>query len=144
VTSEIRTKLQEFGTSKFVEKPLDIKMLPNMALEELNSHAQGQLHGVSTASFLQLIEMEEKSCTLTVRENGKVGYLYFLKGGLINAETAELRGESAAYEIIGWEESTLEVKGVCLKKEKEIDKPLMLILMETNRLKDEAESERTT
>ncbi len=51
--------------------------------------------------------------------------------------TEDLRGEEAAYRIIGWENSAIEIEDVCRNKKKEINKPLMLILMEANRLKDE-------
>jgi response regulator RpfG family c-di-GMP phosphodiesterase len=137
VTKEIEAEIKGLGFSQYLEKPLDIDVLTKKIFEELNGGAGGQIHGISTAAFLQLVEMEEKTCTLTVKSNHRVGYLYFLKGGLIGAETKELRGEEAAYNIIGWGNSAIDIENVCRNKKKEINKPLMLILMEANRMKDE-------
>ena len=63
--------------------------------------------------------------------------LYFRNGELINAETGSLRGEEAARKIINWENSIIEVDDICRKNKREIDKPLMHILMESARIKDE-------
>ncbi len=137
VTKEIKTKIKSLGFSQYLEKPPDIDALTEMIFEELNAGTGGQIHGISIAAFLQLVEMEEKTCTLIVKSNQRIGYLYFLKGGLIGAETKDLRGEKAAFDIIGWENSAIEIENICRNKEKEINKPLMLVLMEANRLKDE-------
>lgn len=137
VTKEIETKIKALGAPQYLEKPIDINILTEMIFQELNGGAGGRIRGISIAAFLQLVEMEEKTCTLTVKWNHRVGYLYFLKGGLIGAVTENLRAEEAAYRIIGWENSAIEIEDVCRNKKKEINKPLMLILMEANRLKDE-------
>lgn len=137
ITEELEREIIALGASRYMEKPLDIDALAEMVFEELSSGARGRIQGISTAAFLQLMEIEEKTCTLTVRSDHRVGYLYFLKGGLIAAETGNLRGEDAAYDIINWENSAIEIENVCRYKKKEISKPLMLILMESKRLEDE-------
>ena len=139
-TEEFENKIKLLGNSQYFEKPLDINVLVETALRELDSGPAGQIHGISTASFLQLIDMEERICTLTVRSDGKLGYLYFTKGDLIAAETEKLKGLEAAYNIIGWDRSVIEIENACRKKEKEIHMPLMHILMESARIKDEATS----
>jgi len=141
VTKEIEIEIKALGATQHLEKPLDIHALTEMIFDELNGGAGGQIHGISTAAFLQLVEIEEKTCTLTVKSHDRIGYLYFLKGGLISAATEELRGEEAAYEIIGWENSEIEIENVCRNKKKEMHKPLMMILMEANRMKDEEGSD---
>jgi DNA-binding NtrC family response regulator len=137
VTKEFESKIKALGASQYLEKPIDVDIFTETIFQELNAGAGGKIHGISIAAFLQLVEMEEKTCTLTVKWNHRVGYLYFLKGGLIGAVSEDLRGEEAAYRIIGWENSAIEIEDVCRNKKKEINKPLMLILMEANRLKDE-------
>ncbi|SPD72715.1 conserved hypothetical protein [uncultured Desulfobacterium sp.] len=130
-----------YGPARYMEKPLDTKVLTEMVYDELN-RGGGQIHGISTSAFLQLVEVEEKTCTLTVKSNHRTGQMYFLKGGLIDAETDDLQGEKAAYQIISWENSLIEIEDTCRKEKKEINKPLMMILMEANKLKDEAGSNR--
>jgi hypothetical protein len=97
----------------------------------------GKLLGISLPSFLQMIESEQKSCTLRVTYQGKTGYLYIKNGKLIAAEADSLSKEKAAYEIIVWDEPVIEIKDTFPAKEKEISQPLMAILMEAYRLRDE-------
>ena len=139
-TEELETRIRSLDNVQYFEKPLDINILVETALRELHSSPAAQIHGINTSSFLQLIDMEERICTLTVRSNGKLGYLYFIKGDLIAAETGQQDGLEAAYNIIGWEKSVIEMEDVCRKKEKEIHMPLMHILMESARIKDEVTS----
>jgi hypothetical protein len=97
----------------------------------------GKLLGISVHSFLQMVESEKKTCKLRVTYQGKTGYLYTRNGELIAAEADNLRKEEAAYEIIGWDEPFIEIKDTVPAKEKEIFQPLMAVLMESLRLRDE-------
>jgi len=97
----------------------------------------GKLLGISVHSFLQMVESEQKTCTLRVTYQGKTGYLYIMNGELIAAEADNLSKEEAAYEIIGWDEPDIEIKDTIPAKEKEIFQPLMAVLMEGFRLRDE-------
>ena len=142
ITNMVETRIKGLlGSCKYLEKPLDINAITEMIYEEFN-RGGGQIQGISTSAFMQLVEVEEKTCTLTVKSKNRVGYMYFLKGGLIDAETDGLQGEKAAYNIISWEKSLIEIEDICRKEKKEINKPLMMILMEANKLKDEAGSEK--
>jgi DNA-binding NtrC family response regulator len=139
-TQEIEAKIKTLGDFLYFEKPLDINVLIEVLFKILYSSPAGQVHGISTSSFLQLIDMEERICTLTVRSDEKSGRLYFMKGELIAAETGSKRGEEAALEIISWDNSLIEIENVCKKNKREINKSLMHILMESARIKDEAKS----
>lgn len=142
--SEVEAEINALGKYKYFEKPLDMNVFKEIVLKELDPAPTSQIHGISTASFLQLIDIEEKICTLTIRSKEKLGYLYFNKGDLIAAETGELKGEEAAYNIISWDKSVIEIENVCKKKQKEMDKPLMQILMESSRIMDEMQQERAS
>jgi hypothetical protein len=87
--------------------------------------------------------MEAKTCYLRVRQNRMVGYLYFKKGELIAARTGIWKNEEAAYEIIGWENANIEIFTSEQGQEKKIDSPLMNILIETLKRKDEKTSQKT-
>jgi Domain of unknown function (DUF4388)/Protein of unknown function (DUF1566) len=97
----------------------------------------GQIHGISLDSFLQMAQMEKTTCTLTIRAGNQIGYLYILKGTLIFAETGNITKTDAFYEIIGWDNVIIEIENTCPKKENEINQPLMSLLMDGLRLKDE-------
>ena len=94
------------------------------------------LSGFALVNFLQLINLEQKTCTLTVKSKEKVGYLYLKEGELINAETEGMEGEKAAIRIISWKDTETEVEDVC-RTERRVNTPLMLILLNSTRIKDE-------
>lgn len=100
----------------------------------------GQIQGISIDSFLQMVQMEKTTCTLKVFSEEDVGFIYILKGVLIAAEVGALSGPDAAYEIISWSNSIIEIENVCERSEDEIKQPLMTILMEGLRLRDERQS----
>jgi DNA-binding NtrC family response regulator len=136
-SKELEARIKALGDFQYYEKPMDVNVLSEIILKALYSAPAGQIHGVSTASFLQLIDIEEKVCTLKIRSGKRFGRLYFDKGELIAAETGQLRGEQAAFDIISWENSVIEIENVCRKNKREINKSLMHILMEGARIKDE-------
>ncbi|MFO8047855.1 MAG: response regulator [Desulfosudaceae bacterium] len=137
---EIQQRIDAMGSLKYFEKPMNIEALLAAIREVFESSARGAVNGISLASFLQLVNMESKSCTLRVKSGGQVGELYCLKGELIAAEVAGLTAEEAAIEMISWESAVIEILKLDNQKQKEIKQPLMNILMEGSRRKDEAEA----
>ncbi|NLD38984.1 MAG: response regulator [Desulfatiglans sp.] len=136
-SEKIENTIKSIGSYLFYEKPMDLNVFKDAVIRELRSGNTSQIHGINISSFLQLIDIEGKICTLTVRSHGNVGYLYFRNGELIAAETGNLRGEKAAMNIINWNNSVIEIADMCKKNKREIDKPLMKLLMESARIKDE-------
>ena len=137
-TPEIEERLQKMGTFHYLEKPLDLNVLADKITDSLAAGAsQDRIHGISLAAFLQLVEMENKTCTLTVKSHNAEGRLYFVKGELLQAETGNLQGEDAALDIVAWDNVVIEIQYVCAVQKKSIALPLAEILMEGFRLKDE-------
>jgi CheY-like chemotaxis protein len=142
-TPEIEERLQGMGTFHYLEKPLDLNILADRIFDALETGASlDRIHGISLAAFLQLLEMENKTCTLTVKSRGKEGCLYFVKGELMQAETGKVKGEAAALDIVAWDNVAMEIQYTCAIKKKGIELPLAEILMEGFRIKDEQESVR--
>jgi len=137
--SEVKKRLDTFGSIKYFEKPLNIDIITECILDELNSGAEGTLKGISLSSFLQLIEMEKKTCTLRIKTKNQSGMLYFLKGELISASSDNLENEAAIYEMLCWDKIVIEIENLCKETRKEIKQPLMNLLMEGLSLKDERE-----
>lgn len=140
-TSEVERKINSFDRFIFFEKPLDVNVLVEYVYGELASRPPSQIHGISIDAFLQLVDMEMKTCTLTVRSKGKLGYLYFLNGTLITASTGLLTAEDASLEILSWDNIIIEVDNACIIKSREIDKSLMEILLESAQKKDDMKME---
>ena len=136
-TPEIEKKINKFETCSYYEKPIDIPSLTEKIVNDLESVVGGKIHGIALSSFLQMSEMEKTTCKLTVTADEKVGLIYLQKGALISAQVGSLKGNTAAFEILSWDDAAIEIEKIDLKKKKEISMPLMNILMEGLRIKDE-------
>jgi CheY-like chemotaxis protein len=134
-------KAKSAGAWKYITKPFRVEDLAREIQRTFKREADGgTLHGVSSGMFLQLIEMEQKTCTIRIADlgNQKQGVLYFRDGDLLDARINGLRGEKAAHEIFSWDEVTLSIQNGCPLTEKRVQGELQAILLEAMRLKDEA------
>ncbi len=99
----------------------------------------GQIAGVTLTSFLQMIEMEQKTCTIKVFTKKNMGEIFFLNGTLIDSNTVSLKHLDALYDILSWNNIVIEVGKNVSKKQNVINLPLMHILIESARHSDEIE-----
>ncbi len=139
---EIIKKLKKIFNRYLFKKPIDEKNLQKKIKDLLTSTVGGEIHGISLTAFLQMSEMDKTTCTLKIKTPSKQGYLYIISGNLIAAKTKKLSGEKAAYEIISWDNTTIEIEKAVKKKKKEIQIPLMTILMEALKIKDEKKADK--
>lgn len=141
-TPDIEEKIKAQETCHYYEKPVDVDQLMDKINEELQTGVGGQIRGIGLSSFLQMSEMEKTSCKLKIKTDEETGYLYLNKGQLVDAETGAKSGLAAAHEIISWENTVIEIDKTEGKRKKVINMPLMNILMEGLRIKDEREAEK--
>ncbi|MFP5285399.1 MAG: response regulator [Thermoanaerobaculia bacterium] len=120
-------------------KPFDVATLKRKISEMLAQRVKGRVENITLASFLQLLEMERKTCTLSVTSLGRKGNLYFRAGRLTGAETEDLSGQPAALEIVTWEHADIEISDAAPPGEPAVDMGLRYLLLEAMRLKDEQE-----
>jgi DNA-binding response OmpR family regulator len=105
---------------RYIEKPFDFNELGGAIIGELNRMDEGGfLAGVSVSDFLQLIEIEQKTCRLEVRcrDEGK-GHFHFDRGVLHDAHFEDLRGEDAATRMIGWDHVDVRLRSPSRKNVK--------------------------
>lgn len=141
-TPDIKTKVVDLGALHFIAKPFSFEDLEDIDFPKMldsKRSDKGFVNGISLQSFLQLISMESKSCTLYIKANGNSGEMYLEKGELLNAVTGDLEGGDAAMEIISWDDEglSIEIDNECYNKERKIDFPIMHLLMEAARMADE-------
>lgn len=98
----------------------------------------GQISGVTLSSFLQMIEMEQKSCTIKIFTRKDTGRIFFANGRLIDAATQHLNHLDALYEILSWKNIVIELEKNEARKHDCINLPLMHVLMESARCEDSA------
>jgi hypothetical protein len=84
-----------------------------------------------------MIELEDKSCTIKVMGNGKAGYLYCRSGALIDAQIGELKGKEAAFALLEMDNSLIYIDYNLPEKTRTIVDPLMSLLLESGRKRDE-------
>ncbi len=142
-TPEIAAKLGSIPSIKYLKKPLKTDVIMKAIFEKLKI-SYGQVNGVGLSSFLQILQMEGKTCTLSVvsSSENRTGTLYFLDGELIAAETDGKTDEAAAYEIISWEDAKITIVYNVSKQERKITQSLMNILMEAAKVKDEEDAKK--
>jgi CheY-like chemotaxis protein len=122
-----------------LEKPFDLAILKKRASDLLRESVKGRVENISLSSFLQLLEIEHKTCTLNVSSGEHAGRLYFRGGKLVGAETEGLADQAAALEIVTWEHADIEIADGCPVDGQELESGLRFLLMEGMRLKDERE-----
>jgi CheY-like chemotaxis protein/putative methionine-R-sulfoxide reductase with GAF domain len=143
-TPQIQKTLMEMGALRIMDKTADFDQLTQVVLKSLEGgDNRGSLNGFSVSSFLQILQMEEKTCTLEVHgPEKKRGYLYVVQGELYDAQCADMQGEEAAYAIVAWEKAHFFLRDLPRnRREKKIQQSMMSVVMEGLRRKDEADME---
>ncbi len=128
------------GASHCLIKPVDERQLLHHAEELLEVEARGTVKGIPIHSFLQMLESENKTCTLEVRRKNDTGFLYIKNGTLVDAETKNFKGEKAAQLILSWKETLVKLRHFNGQRKLQIKKPLISIIMEAFQLKSAQEA----
>ena len=139
-TPDLEKRSQDGGAVGWIEKPFMVDDLAKKIITTLRKESEGgTLHGVSSGMFLQLIEVEQKSCTIRLldKTSGQNGVLFFKDGALLDARTNNLQGKNAALDIFSWDNVTLSIQNDCPIQEKKIQGELQAILLDAMRIKDE-------
>ncbi len=137
-----RTKIKQMSSVIHFDQALDISMLTKRIFTELQIDYGGQVRGISLSSFLQMVELEGRSCTLQITAKGKVGTVHCLKGKPVAAKMGLLEGKSAALHVLTWENVLIDIDYAPCEFSKEFDTPLMNMLLESGRIVDEKQSQR--
>lgn len=128
------------GVSKCLAQRVNSEALRRHVTEQLALASSGQVRGIPIHSLLQMLESEEKTCSLLVESQGKKGLIFIRKGVVVAAEADNQENEDAIYAIITWEEPAVEIRYYNGRRPQTIKKPLISLIMESFRLKDERES----
>lgn len=139
-TPEMEHLAKEGGAVGYIAKPFLIENLARQIMTTLRKESEGgTLHNVSSGMFLQLVEMEQKTCTIRLEDKftRKKGILFFHEGELLDARVNDGQGEDAAYEVFSWDQVNLSIQNGCALKEKRIHSEMQHLIFEAARRKDE-------
>ncbi len=142
-TPDIEKQVRTIGAIGYIEKPIDLQVLADAIQDVLFKRSGGFLREINLASFLQLLGIERKTCTLNVRQGDSVGVLAFHEGELLVARTERSEGEEAAYEIIGWPNPEIEIGNVVKRQPRNIHTQLDQLLLDAHQALDERARDET-
>ncbi|BCS96361.1 hypothetical protein DSLASN_19930 [Desulfoluna limicola] len=144
-TPKIEERLSGHQAIPIFEKPVDFDELAQAVLQGIDGKKTGGLSGISLVSFLQLIKTERKSCLIEVKTKDHTGHIIMKKGELINAVYNGEEGVGAMYGMLEEEDVQIELLKLPQHKiKREITMPLMGILFEAMKRKDDAASAETS
>ncbi|HET8715437.1 MAG TPA: response regulator [Holophagaceae bacterium] len=83
-------------------------------IRELRRRPEGAARGISLPAFLQLLQWEGRTATVTVHAGSSLGRVYLDRGRLIQAEAGDLAGVEAALAMCAWPSPSLEFIEACL------------------------------
>lgn len=130
-------RLDELGAIECFTKPLDITTVLQRVSVALTEGVGGHVRNIGLAAFLQLVEMERKTCVLTIESEGRSGLLHLDEGVLVDARTEAMRGDAAALEIATWPSPAITIRVARGVKRRTVQQPLAFILLEAMRKHDE-------
>lgn len=97
----------------WVHRPPDMDELLSQADRLLRRSRQSVVRGISLASLLQVIQMERKTCTLSVSGGGGYGQLGLRDGELVHAQAGQASGREALFAILGWSSPVFTIEDRC-------------------------------
>jgi len=128
------------GALRVLSKPVRLSLL----MEEIKllsvRESVGFVRGISLSGLLQLMAWESKTCTMTVKNQTLIGYLYISKGRLIHALCGKDEGIVAAYQVLSWRDPQVEFVETCRVSES-IDMSTEEILMNVAVIQDTSKPE---
>lgn len=130
------------GAFGYHEKPVDLQRL----IEDVRGAVEGErshIEGLTLAGFVQLLELEGKTCRLRVSLEDRRGDLLFRDGLLVDAKMDRLSGDEAAREILGWEDGAqLDLHAGVQPQRETVKGRLRQLLLEAMQRQDEEKQQR--
>lgn len=143
-SERLERSAQAFGAARVMQKPLDLSDLVATIRELLDASRDTATNGAGSATdfrlagFLQLLELERKTCGVEVMSrDGERGVLWLESGELCNAGSDDLRGREAALAVLGWESGQISLLPPDASVERRINESLSSLLCEAARLEAE-------
>jgi DNA-binding response OmpR family regulator len=113
MTSLDRDEMRGFDTAEYIAKPPDMDFLQGRIDRAIRRQKESQVRGFALSTFLQILEIEQKTCTVVVSHGGRVGEVFFRGGKLQQARLGEVEGKEALFRMLSMREHTLRVIDRC-------------------------------
>ena len=134
----IEARIRPFQPLEVFHKPLQLDRFMARLIELMGLKRGYTIQGISLSSYLQLVELEQKTCTLFVTRGKRTGKIYCRKGEVIAAKSNGDRGAQAVYEMLFWPDAVIEVTESCEAVDRDVNMSITHLLIEGHCRKDEA------
>lgn len=128
--------MEQLGALRILPKPVQPERLQRHVRTLLDTPKGGAVQGLGIERFLSLLQMEQRTCTLTVRSWRRVGVLYIRQGRLVQASARRQDGLMAAFEILKWDQTDLSFVDACNIEDTSLDLPLAELLLDAAFIRD--------
>jgi CheY-like chemotaxis protein len=143
---QFRARAYGMGVDQYWQKPAsdeERKHFLDSIETLLENETQGGFRGVQSKSLVDLIQLEclSQNSTLLRISNGSLhGKIWIDAGEVVDAETADLKGEAAFRAILGWKAGNFELLPGDEARERTIFSSYHALLLEVAQALDEAGS----
>jgi CheY-like chemotaxis protein len=141
---QYRTRAYALGVDLFWHKPgseQETKMFQECIESLLGRETEGGFRGVQSKSLVDIIQLEcisQSSSVLRITNGALTGKIWIQAGELVDAEAADLRGESAFQHILSWKAGNFEMLPAEPTRPRTIFKSYNAMLLESAQALDES------
>jgi CheY-like chemotaxis protein len=127
----VHRSVPTLGTMLVLRKPASPAVVARTVLEALDEAARSPHMDVPLATLLQLMRLEQKTCSLLIRSRDDKGRLHFLSGDLVNAHVVGLgiNGDEAAQRLLTWQPVEVEFERSLHNHERHVHMALEELLL---------------
>ncbi|MFA6958445.1 MAG: DUF4388 domain-containing protein [Thermoanaerobaculia bacterium] len=113
MTSRDPEEIRGLDAAEYIAKPPDIDFLVSRVDRAIRRQGESVVRGISLQTFLQIVELEKKTCTVIVSHGGRVGEVYLRAGQLIQARLDGTDGEDALFALLSMPDHAFRIVDRC-------------------------------
>lgn len=132
-----KARLKKYPSVILYDLSVDQGLFIKRIFTELNIDYGGCVRGVALSSFLQMMALENCSCTLSISSKNLIGLLWLKNGELIAAQSPTREGKEAALEIVSWKNVTIDIDYAPFAMPLQFSLSLMMLFLESGQQFDE-------
>ena len=121
----------------YLDNSTDQDQIIKRVFTELQIDYGGYIRGVALPSFLQMMELENCTCTLSIISKNLEGLLWLQDGELIAARSPTKEGKEAALEIIAWQNVLINIDYAPFDIARQFSISFMMLILESGQQYDE-------
>ena len=127
--------VRSLDAAEYIAKPPDMDVLVSRIDRAIRRQRESWVRGIGLATFVQILELEKRTCTVLVSHAGHVGEICLRDGRLVQVRLDGVQGKQALFDMLSWREHGLRVIDRC-EADTQISASLGALLVEWSILED--------